>query len=168
MNTLSSFGDLTGNRNPSEDGWDRDVDFEKLEEIIEERLRGNMQKGKEYKKIFTPEEFEKIINETPFYLSIEESEFSSLQYLIDEQLKEVLEYQERQLQDTREGIDQAAYEIVEDGADISDIDNWVKDFKVGVSNLRQILSEQLIRSERKQEKEQQEKTTEGASKRLKM
>lgn len=158
MNTLSPFGDLTGNRNPSEDGWDRDVDFEKLEEIIEERLRGTMQNGKEFKKnkkIFTPEEFEKIIKETPFYSSLEESEFSSLQYLSDEQLKEVLEYQERQLQDTREGIDQAAYEIVEDGADISDIDNWVKDFKVGISNLRQILSEQLIRSERKQEKEQQ-------------
>ncbi|MFR1821655.1 MAG: hypothetical protein ACLSXK_10200 [Lactococcus petauri] len=78
MNTLSPFGDLTGNRNPSEDGWDRDVDFEQLEEIIEERLRGNMQKGKEYKKIFTTEEFEKIIKETPFYSSLEESEFSSL------------------------------------------------------------------------------------------
>lgn len=161
MNTLSPFGDLTGNRNPSEDGWDRDVDFEKLEEIIEERIRGTMQKGKEIKKnkkIFTPEEFEKIIKETPFYLSLEESEFSSLQYLSDEQLKEVLEYQERQLQDTREGIDQAASEIVEDGADISDIDDWVKDFKVGMSNLRKILSEQLIRSEQKQEKAEQNTT----------
>lgn len=171
MNTLSPFGDLTGNRNPSEDGWDRDVDFEKLEEVIEERLRGTMQKGKEFKKnkkIFTPEEFEKKIKETPFYSSLEESEFSSLQYLSDEQLKEVLEYQERQLQDTREGIDQAAYEIVEDGADISDIDDWVKDFKVGMSNLRQILSEQLIRSERKQEKNQQEKAEQNTTRSLKI
>lgn len=171
MNTLSPFGDLTGNRNPSEDGWDRDVDFEKLEEIIEERLRGNMQKGKEFKKskkIFTPGEFEKIIEETPFYSPLEESEFSSLQYLSDEQLKEVLEYQERQLEDTREGIDQAAYEIVEDGADISDIDDWVKDFKVGMSNLRKILSEQLIRSERKQEKDQQEKAEQNTTRSLKI
>ncbi|NHI75776.1 hypothetical protein EA794_07285 [Lactococcus petauri] len=171
MNTLSPFGDLTGNRNPSEDGWDRDVDFEKLEEIIEERLRGTMQKGKEFKKnkkIFTPEEFEKIIKETPFYSSLEESEFSSLQYLSDEQLKEVLDYQERQLQDTREGIDQAAYEIVEDGADISDIDDWVKDFKVGMSNLRKILSEQLIRSERKQEKNKQEKVEQNTTRSLKI
>lgn len=171
MNTLSPFGDLTGNRNPSEDGWDRDVDFEKLEEIIEKRLRGNMQKGKEFKKskkIFTPGEFEKIIEETPFYSPLEESEFSSLQYLSDEQLKEVLEYQERQLQDTREGIDQAAYEIVEDGADISDIDDWVKDFKVGMSNLRKILSEQLIRSEQKQEKDQQEKAEQNTTKGLKI
>lgn len=171
MNTLSPFGDLTGNRNPSEDGWDRDVDFEKLEEIIEERLRGTMQNGKEFKKnkkIFTPEEFEKIIKETPFYSSLEESEFSSLQYLSDEQLKEVLEYQERQLQDTREGMDQAAYEIVEDGADISDIDDWVKDFKVGMSNLRKILSEQLIRSERKQEKNQQEKAEQNTTRSLKI
>ncbi|EKF50420.1 hypothetical protein [Lactococcus garvieae] len=161
MNTLSPFGDLTGNRNPSEDGWDRDVDFEKLEEIIEERLRGTMPKGKKLKKnkkIFTPGEFEKIIKETPFYAPLEESEFSSLQYLSDKQLKEVLEYQERQLQDTREGIDQAAYEIVENGADISDIDDWVKDFKVGMSNLRKILSEQLIRSERNQEKAEQNTT----------
>ncbi|WP_285013321.1 hypothetical protein [Lactococcus garvieae] len=171
MNTLSPFGDLTGNRNPSEDGWDRDVDFEKLEEIIEERLRGTMQKGKKLKKnkkIFTPGEFEKIIKETPFYSPLEESEFSSLQYLSDEQLKEVLEYQERQLQDTREGIDQAAYEIVEDGADISDIDDWVKDFKVGMSNLRKILSEQLIRSERKQEKDQQEKAEQNTTRSLKI
>lgn len=171
MNTLSPFGDLTGNRNPSEDGWDRDVDFEKLEEIIEERFRGTMQKGKEFKKnkkIFTPEEFEKIIKEIPFYSSLEESEFSSLQYLSDEQLKEVLEYQERQLQDTREGIDQAAYEIVEDGADISDIDDWVKDFKVGMSNLRKILSEQLIRSERKQEKNKQEKVEQNTTRSLKI
>lgn len=171
MNTLSPFGDLTGNCNPSEDGWDRDVDFEKLEEIIEERLRGTMQKGKEFKKnkkIFTPEEFEKIIKETPFYSSLEESEFSSLQYLSDEQLKEVLEYQERQLQDTREGIDQAAYEIVEDSADISDIDDWVKDFKVGMSNLRKILSEQLIRSERKQEKNKQEKVEQNTTRSLKI
>ncbi|WP_285011249.1 hypothetical protein [Lactococcus garvieae] len=171
MNTLSPFGDLTGNRNPSEDGWDRDVDFEKLEKVIEERFNKNMLKDSKSKnniKSFTSEEFEKAINETSFYLPLEESDFSSVQYLNDEQLKEVVSYQERQLHATREGIDQAAYEIVEDGADISDIDNWVKDFKVGVSNLRQILSEQLIRSERKQEKEQQEKTTEGASKRLKM
>ncbi|USJ19905.1 hypothetical protein [Lactococcus formosensis] len=171
MNTLSPFGDLIGNRNPSEDGWDRDVDFEKLEEIIEERFRGTMQKGKEFKKnkkIFTPEEFEKIIKETPFYSSLEESEFSSLQYLSDEQLKEVLEYQERQLQDTCEGIDQAAYEIFEDGADISDIDDWVKDFKVGMSNLRKILSEQLIRSERKQEKNKQEKVEQNTTRSLKI
>lgn len=161
MNTLSPFGDLTGNRNPSEDGWDREVDFEKLEEVIEEKLRRTMQTDKESKKSkksFTPEEFEKTINETAFYLSLEDSEFSSLQSLSDEQLKEVLRYQERQLQATREGIDQAAYEIVEEGADISDIDDWVKDFKVGMSNLRKILSEQLIRSERKQEKAEQNTT----------
>lgn len=141
------------------------------EEALGREIRGTMQKGKEFKKnkkIFTPEEFEKIIKETPFYSSLEESEFSSLQYLSDEQLKEVLEYQERQLQDTREGIDQAAYEIVEDGADISDIDDWVKDFKVGMSNLRKILSEQLIRSEREQEKNKQEKVEQNTTRSLKI
>lgn len=171
MNTLSPFGDLTGNRNPSEDGWDRDVDFEKLEKIIEERLNKNMLKDNKSKnniKSFTPEEFEKVINETSFYLPLEESDLSSVQYLNDEQLKEVLTYQERQLHATREGIDQAAYEIVEDGADISDIDDWVKDFKVGMSNLRKILSEQLIRSERKQEKNQQEKAEQNTTRSLKI
>lgn len=160
MNTLSPFGDLTGNRNPSEDGWDREVDFEKLKIIIEERLKGNRQKDRETKndmKHFTSEEFSKAIDETSFYLPLEETEFSSLGSLNDEQLTEILEAQERQLHATREEIDQAAYEIMEEGADINDIDDWVKDFKVEISNLRQILSEQLKRSERKQEKERQEK-----------
>lgn len=160
MNTLSPFGDLTGNRNPSEDGWDREVDFEKLKIIIEERLKGNRQKGRETKndmKHFTSEEFEKVINGTSFYLPLEETEFSSLDSLNDEQVTEILEAQERQLHATREEIDQAAYEIMEEGADINDIDDWVKDFKVEISNLRQILSEQLKRSERKQEKKRQEK-----------
>lgn len=160
MNTLSPFGDLTGNRNPSEDGWDREVDFEKLKIIIEERIKGNRQKDRETKndmKHFTSEEFAKVVDETSFYLPLEETEFSSLGSLNDEQLTEILEAQERQLHATREEIDQAAYEIMEEGADINDIDDWVKDFKVEISNLRQILSEQLKRSERKQEKERQEK-----------
>ncbi|MGI1837312.1 hypothetical protein ACRPK2_08255 [Lactococcus garvieae] len=153
MNTLSPFGDLTGNRNPSEDGWDREVDFEKLKIIIEERIKGKRQKDRETKKDmkrFTSEEFTKAIDETPFYSPLEETEFSSLSSLNDEQLIEIQEAQERQLHATREEIDQAAYEIMEEDADINDIDDWVKDFKVGVSNLRQIKSEQLKRSEEKQ------------------
>ena len=149
MNTLSPFGDLTGNRNPSEDGWDREVDFEFLKEIIEE--------AKYEKEGFTPEEFLKEIDATSFYLPLEETAFSSLDSLNDEQLTEILDAQERQLHATREEMDRAAYEIIEDGADLNDLDDWVNDFKVEVSNLRQILSEQLKRSERKQEKERQEK-----------
>lgn len=149
MNTLSPFGDLTGNQNPSEDGWDREVDFEFLKEIIEE--------AKYEKEGFTPEEFLKEIDATSFYLPLEEMAFSSLDVLNDEQLTEVLDAQERQLHATREEMDRAAYEIIEEGADLNDIDDWVNDFKVEVSNLRQILSEQLKRSERKQEKEWQEK-----------
>lgn len=149
MNTLSPFGDLTGNRNPSEYGWDREVDFEFLKEIIEE--------AKYEKEGFTPEEFLKEIDATSFYLPLEETAFSSLDSLNDEQLTEILDAQERQLHATREEMDRAAYEIIEEGADINDLDDWVNDFKVEVSNLRQILSEQLKRSERKQEKERQEK-----------
>ena len=108
-------------------------------------------------KHFTSEEFAKAIDKNSFYLPLEETEFSSLDSLNDEQLTEILEAQERQLHATREEIDQAAYEIMEEGADINDIDDWVKDFKVEISNLRQILSEQLKRSERKQEKERQKK-----------
>lgn len=149
MNTLLPFGDLTGNRNPSEDGWDREVDFEFLKEIIEE--------AKYEKEGFTSEEFLKEIDATSFYLLLEETAFSSLDSLNDEQLTEILDAQERQLHATREEMDRAAYEIIEEGADINDLDDWVKDFKVEISNLRQILSEQLKRSERKQEKERQEK-----------
>ena len=159
MHTLTPFGDLSGNRRPEEDGWDRTVDFEALENVLEaqfyETFSNEMLREKETS--FEQEDFEAVLHETAFYLPLEQSAFASLAVLTDEQLEEVREAQEHQLQDTREGIDQAAYEISEEGADISDIDDWVKDFKVGISNLRQIKAEQEKRSEEKQI--QNEKTT---------
>ncbi|WP_242359009.1 hypothetical protein [Lactococcus petauri] len=151
MHTLTPFGDISGNRQPYEDGWDREVDFEALGNILEEQFKGGLQRIENLQEeiVSFEENFKAVLEETAFYLPLEQAAFACLTVLTDEQLEEVLEAQEHQLQDTREGIDQAAYEILEEGADIADIDDWVKDFKVGVLNLKYILSEQRYRVEQK-------------------
>ncbi|MFK4926708.1 hypothetical protein ACI1TM_08590 [Lactococcus garvieae] len=87
------------------------------------------------------ETFQKRLSETSLYYPLDSSELPSLQVLTNQQLELLEEAQEEQLHSSREGMDQATYEVMELDYDVDEISYWVNDFKIGVENLRQIRSE---------------------------
>lgn len=139
MNTLSPFSDFSSNRNSSEDGWDRDVDFEKVIEDVEDYVKENEIP------LINSDEFKLLLEEELLYTPLSETRFAALHLLTDKQLEQLLEAQIKQIQSTREGLDQAAYEVIEELEDSVEIDYWVIDLKAGITNRNQIIAEKNAR-----------------------
>lgn len=77
MNTLSPFSDFSSNRNSSEDGWDRDVDFEKVIEDVEGYVKENEIP------LINSEEFNLLLEEELLYTPLSQTRFAALHLLTD-------------------------------------------------------------------------------------
>lgn len=162
MESLPPFGDELGHRDPREDAWDREVDFERLIERVSEHIRENNIV------LFSNEELQKILEEAQLYLPLEHTLYNSLSYLSDEQLNALLESQIQQLESTREGLDQAVFEVIEEEKEISEIDYWIKDLKVGLANRNQILSETSARLDKNKENKVEQEPDKNKAKKIRI
>jgi hypothetical protein len=162
MNTLSPFSDFSSNRNSSEDGWDRDVDFEKVIEDVEGYVKENEIP------LINSEEFNLLLEEELLYTPLSQTRFAALHLLTGKQLEQLLEAQIEQIQNTREGLDQAAYEVIEELEDIVEIDYWVKDLKVGIINRNQIIAEKNARLDKTKENKVEQEPDKNEAKKFRI
>ncbi|WP_285023594.1 hypothetical protein [Lactococcus garvieae] len=88
--------------------------------------------------------------------------------LTDKQLEQLLEAQIEQIQNTREGLDQAAYEVIEELEDIVEIDYWIKDLKAGITNRNQIIDEKNTRLDKNKENKIEQEADKNETRKIRM
>lgn len=158
MNSLGPFGDFSSERKPSEEGWDREVDFDPFIDKAETYLKENKVS------LIDSEEFSLLLQSEPLYTPLYQTQFKPLHLLTDKQLEQLLNAQIEQLQNTREGLDQAAYEVIEELEDVVEIDCWIKDLKIEITNRNLIFKEQDRRVHQNKEEKNSSKSEEISSK----
>src|SRR5699024_8479301 len=118
--------------------------------------------------LISSDEFNLLLDEELLDTPLSQTRFAALHLLTDKQLEQLLEAQIKQIQSTREGLDKAAYEVIEELEDSVEIDYWVIDLKAGISNRNQIIAEKDARLGKDKENKIEQEEDKNETRKIRM